>query len=96
MMVNIYEHLCYYDKRNPDCVLDPEDSKEGIETCYCDNCFRGKTLLAEHSISLQKELEAVKEENEKLKKKVAILTAETDEEFDKAFGKTPERKVNRA
>ena len=44
----ISEHLCYYDKRNPNYSIeldDDEDYKKEIP-CYCDNCFHGVTDLA--------------------------------------------------
>jgi hypothetical protein len=59
----ILQSLCYYDSRNPDCTLDDEeievykakllrDSKKlGYKkTCSCDNCFYGRTKLAEELI----------------------------------------------
>jgi hypothetical protein len=35
-------NLCYNDLRNPDVTVDEENAD-----CYCNNCFRGKTELAE-------------------------------------------------
>jgi len=46
----IKKNLCYNDLRNPDVTVDEETAKEIAENnadCYCDNCFRGKTALAE-------------------------------------------------
>lgn len=46
----IKENLCYKDLRNPDATVDGETAKEIAENntdCYCDNCFSGKTALAE-------------------------------------------------
>lgn len=54
----ILQNLCYYDEMNPDCVLDGEELKEyqekinknkkaGHTGCACDNCFYGRTRLAE-------------------------------------------------
>lgn len=46
----IKENLCYNDLRNPHATVDEETAKEIAESnavCYCDNCFRGKTRLAE-------------------------------------------------
>jgi hypothetical protein len=49
----ILENLCYYDVRNPNCTMDPEeidDHEQKIvkeKGCYCDNCFYGRTKLAE-------------------------------------------------
>lgn len=50
----ISENLCYYDARNPDgCddfdVIDAHKIglKSGrIAQCFCDNCFHGRTTLA--------------------------------------------------
>ena len=54
----IKEELCYYDLRNPDGVnsygfLETEEIKEEgygnhkKEDCSCDNCFYGRTKMAE-------------------------------------------------
>lgn len=44
----VLESLCYYDIRNPYNVLDKEEIKDhNKKDCYCDNCFKGKTKLAE-------------------------------------------------
>ena len=53
----IKEELCYYDTRNPDNVAiygmtEEEIKEEGYgehkkENCSCDNCFYGRTKLAE-------------------------------------------------
>ena len=54
----IKEELCYYDLRNPDGInsyglLDVEEIKEKgygnykKEGCSCDNCFYGRTKMAE-------------------------------------------------
>jgi len=56
----ILEELCYYDKRNPDCRMDADDIedyksrllKRG-KTCSCDNCFYGRTKMAEHILAIQ-------------------------------------------
>lgn len=57
----VFENLCYYDKRNPDCTLDEEeieDHKEYLlrlskklgydKSCNCDNCFYNRTKLAQY------------------------------------------------
>jgi hypothetical protein len=49
--MNIYEKLCSYDKRNPDCILE-EDEEKPREDCYCDNCFYGRHELAEIILDL--------------------------------------------
>jgi hypothetical protein len=56
-------NLCYYDKRNPDCSVDDEDI-EGYKksllkknkTCFCDNCFYGRTELTEQLIWQQERM----------------------------------------
>jgi hypothetical protein len=61
----ILQSLCYYDKRNPDCTADDEDiedhkaqllkvsKKLGYnKTCSCDNCFYGRTKLAEELLKV--------------------------------------------
>ena len=50
--IEILKSLCYYDKRNPDCTADEEEMKDHValmkkKTCTCDNCFYGRTKLAE-------------------------------------------------
>ena len=55
----VLEKLCYYDKRNPDSHCDDEDEIiEANDFCMCDNCFYGRTKLAEYIIEiLKKEIE---------------------------------------
>jgi hypothetical protein len=49
----VLKFLCLYNILNPDCVLDKEDLEEyhkenqNHPKCYCDNCFTGRTELAE-------------------------------------------------
>lgn len=45
----ILSKLCYYDPRNPD--YDKENG-ERKKDCYCDNCFYGRTPLAEYILKL--------------------------------------------
>lgn len=54
---DIYKNLCYYDKRNPNNVIDYEDElKRGRkENCSCDNCFYGRDKLAREIIALEQE-----------------------------------------
>jgi len=57
---NIYERLCYYDERNP--FYDAEHAETMAESrrrdgCSCDNCFYGRTELAQEIIDLREELE---------------------------------------
>ena len=61
---NIKESLCYYDLRNPDNtaiygLTEEEIKEEGYKNqakkdCSCDNCFYGRTRLAEEIIILLK------------------------------------------
>jgi hypothetical protein len=56
----VYTRLCYYDLRNPDGVRDvldiyDEEDKVSFGThskpeCSCDNCFYGRSLLANYII----------------------------------------------
>jgi hypothetical protein len=55
---NIQSRLCYYDKRNPDSLADEDEMEyhkskliEG-KGCSCDNCFYGRTELAEEILRL--------------------------------------------
>lgn len=52
-------YLCEYDTRNPYCDLTEEEAQERQEEthgqCYCDNCFTGRTMLAEEIILLLEE-----------------------------------------
>jgi len=41
---DILHKLCYYDKRHPD--FEQGDGKK-TENCFCDNCFYGRTEMAE-------------------------------------------------
>lgn len=58
----IYERLCYYDLRNSNGVKDCQDLYEnGVfgnhkkEDCMCDNCFYGRTKLAEELLKYVKD-----------------------------------------
>jgi hypothetical protein len=50
----IKKYLCYYDERNPDCILDEdyEITKEKINFCFCDNCFNGRTRMADEILNI--------------------------------------------
>ena len=61
----ILDNLCYYDSRNPSRknFLDMyglEDEQDKTfehhldDKCYCDNCFHGRTQLAEYILTLIK------------------------------------------
>lgn len=64
-MSEIAEKLCYYDTRNPNGVKSYMTKKEIKELgytatsrqhCSCDNCFYGRTKLAEYIIKLKGQL----------------------------------------
>jgi hypothetical protein len=51
----IKSNLCYNDIRNPYSALTKEDMEEIAalnKECHCDNCFRGKTELAEELLRM--------------------------------------------
>jgi hypothetical protein len=50
----IKSNLCYYDERNPYNNLQ-WDEKMPTKDCYCDNCFYGRTKLAEYILKLLNE-----------------------------------------
>jgi hypothetical protein len=47
----ILSSLCVYDKRNPDNVLNLVEDWEKPDYCFCDNCFAGRTRLAEELLN---------------------------------------------
>ena len=49
---DFYVNLCTYDPRYPD--YDPEWDEFRKDDCACDNCFYGRTRLAEIIIQLLK------------------------------------------
>lgn len=51
---DILEKLCYYDSRNPD--YQGEDFKPE-DKCYCDNCFYGRSELANEILLLREKLD---------------------------------------
>lgn len=50
---SLTEKLCYYDSRNPN-----HQEGEMKEDCYCDNCFYGRTPLANALIQAQQPAES--------------------------------------
>ena len=46
---NVLENLCRYDSRNPDCF---EKNLCTDSICFCDNCFYGRTELAEEILRI--------------------------------------------
>lgn len=64
-ITEIEENLCYYDKRNPNSIPEDDLAEEDginineiagednqIKNCYCDNCFYGRTKLANMILKL--------------------------------------------
>lgn len=52
--MNVFEDLCYFDKRNPNhCIDDSDDTFIKPNPCYCDNCFYRRNDLARKIIELQ-------------------------------------------
>jgi len=58
---DVYTKLCAYDTRNPECQEMIESglyddflplTNKSKANCYCDNCFHGRTLLAEEVLRL--------------------------------------------
>ena len=52
----ILRSLCFYDKRNPDSSLDDIEAHNKYlkkAYCTCDNCFYGKTKLAEELLRIK-------------------------------------------
>jgi hypothetical protein len=47
----ILTNLCCYDSRNPNRLFNEEDFKP--KCCYCDNCFYGRTQLAEYILTIK-------------------------------------------
>ena len=45
----IKENLCFYDKHSP---YYDKDSGPRKKNCYCDNCFYGRTPMAEKLLEL--------------------------------------------
>lgn len=53
-MENIENALCYYDPRNPAGIGGGKP-----ENCVCDNCFYGRTELAEEILKQQKNMKTI-------------------------------------
>lgn len=50
----VYQRLCVYDPRHPDYYEDMKEySPENPTNCFCDNCFYGRSKLAQQIIELQ-------------------------------------------
>jgi len=73
----IKSNLCYYDRRNPEFSIIEEYgyNKEEIDAtgdfprkdCYCDNCFYGRSKLAEELLLQISKLEEI---NKKLNNEI--------------------------
>ena len=52
----VYEQLCWYDKRNPNQIHDVDQDVvvPRRDNCACDNCYNGKDRLAMEVLRLQK------------------------------------------
>jgi hypothetical protein len=62
--MNVYENLCAYDPKNPNRVLLDEYPPFPNANCSCDNCFYGRTPMAERLISLSEVLEPFIDKND--------------------------------
>ena len=56
----IKSRLCFYDPRNPDALFDPYDPEPQPKDCSCDNCFYGRTKLAEEILIIKAQLSVTK------------------------------------
>jgi hypothetical protein len=54
-ILNVYEYLCWYDQRS-----DHYTGGERKEDCFCDNCFYGRTELAEKILDQEDEIDRLK------------------------------------
>jgi hypothetical protein len=52
----ILSRLCYWDERNPVGAISQENEGKRTKQCFCDNCFYGRTKLAEYILELQAKL----------------------------------------
>ncbi len=52
----IYPKLCYYDRRNPNNTLEPNEKQKPRQDCYCDNCFYGRDALALEILQLKEQI----------------------------------------
>jgi hypothetical protein len=58
-LIEVYKRLCYYDKRNPNNIIDTDEPQEPRDNCYCDNCFYGRDRLALEIIELRELLKQI-------------------------------------
>lgn len=52
-------NLCAYDDRNPEGQGSPNKPKRYAKQCFCDNCFQGRTPLAEYALILLHKLKSL-------------------------------------
>ncbi len=50
-LIDVLEKLCIHDKRNPLYIDDDSDNTANIK-CFCDNCFYGRSKLANEILNL--------------------------------------------
>lgn len=76
----IKSNLCYYDRRNPDFQITEENGydKEDVDAtgdfarknCACDDCFYGRSKLAEELLLQISKLEEIKKKLNEIKLKI--------------------------
>lgn len=58
-LAQIYENLCWYDRRHPDFFDQGEDQRPAREPgCSCDSCFYGSDRLAMEILRLRERWES--------------------------------------
>lgn len=55
----ILSKLCYYDKRNPDYDADSDQEIRDKGECFCDDCFYGRSKLANEILEMRDVLESI-------------------------------------
>ena len=74
----ILSNLCCYDDRNPDMVdgdLPQDERPQRKPICHCDNCFYGRTRMAEYILELQTNLTVTQEHLKAVESRAVILEA---------------------
>lgn len=65
MLMDVNKYLCIYDPRNSSYDYDDNDINTfNINQCFCDNCFYGRTLLANKIIRLNKVIASIKSDDQ--------------------------------
>lgn len=64
----LYENLCYYDRRSPEfewCTKDmtAEEIKSREKSCSCDPCHEGRHKLADYALDILEQKEDAEREN---------------------------------